>query len=266
MGRDTGLTFDLTRDGGSHGHHEDHGHGHGCNRRDGSCGHGHHGHHNQPLTFGNQAFSQQTTGSGYNSPPAASYFPSSTPSPSYAAPAPFAPAAPSYSAPAPAPAPAPSYAPAPAPAPAPAYVAPVAQDEYGSPQAPVQDGYGSPQAPVSNGYAPPQPSYAASPGLQPLGFKVFVDGVILNSVGVWERFKDKIYPRIRVPDFILPLKLALFSPFLGIADKLQATFTPPVATQGYPHLKQRYWWWPTQWAAAKAAAAAARNKQQGAPA
>ena len=113
-----------------------------------------------------QAFSQQTTGSGYNSPPAASYFPSSTPSPSYAAPAPatFAPAAPSYSAPAPAPAPAPSYAPAPAPAPAPAYVAPVAQDEYGSPQAPVQDEYGSPQAPVSNGYAPPQPSYAASPG------------------------------------------------------------------------------------------------------
>ena len=54
-------------------------------------------------------------------------------------------------------------------------------------------------------------------GLQPLGFKVFVDGVILNSVGVWERFKDKIYPRIRVPDFILPLKLALFSPFLGVS-------------------------------------------------
>jgi len=87
---------------------------------------------------------------------------------------------------------------------------------------------------------------------------VFVDDVILNSVGVWERFKDKIYPRIRVPDFIFPL----FSPLLGIADKLKAGLTPPVASQGYPHLKQRYWWWPTQWAAARAAAAAARNKQQ----
>jgi len=85
---------------------------------------------------------------------------------------------------------------------------------------------------------------------------VFVDGVILNSVGVWERFKDKIYPRIRVPDFIFPL----FSPLLGIADKLKAGLTPPVAPQqGYGHLKQRYWWWPTQWAAAKYAA---RSKQQ----
>ena len=122
-----------------------------------------------------QAFSQQTTGSGggYNSPPApaTSYFPSSTPSPSYAAPAAtFAPA-PSYSAPAPAPAPsyspapAPSYAPAPAPSYAPAPAPAPAQDEYGSPQAPVQDEYGSPQAPVSNGYAPPQPSYAAAAGL-----------------------------------------------------------------------------------------------------
>ena len=114
-----------------------------------------------------QAFSQQTTGSGggYNSPPApaTSYFPSSTPSPSYAAPAAtFAPA-PSYSAPAPAPAP--SYSPAPAPSPSYAPAPAPAQDEYGSPQAPVQDEYGSPQAPVSNGYAPPQPSYAAAAGV-----------------------------------------------------------------------------------------------------
>ena len=100
------------------------------------------------------------------------------------------------------------------------------------------------------------------------------NGVIVNSVGVWERFKDKIYPRVRLPDFIFPL----FSPLLGvgvdlsleylkidlfsqIADKLRAGLTPPVATQGYGQLKQRYWWWPTQWAAARAKYAA-RNKQQ----
>ena len=38
------------------------------------------------------------------------------------------------------------------------------------------------------------------------------NGVIVNSVGVWEGFKDKIYPRVRLPDFIFPL----FSPLLGV--------------------------------------------------
>ena len=66
-------------------------------------------------------------------------------------------------------------------------------------------------------------------------------------------------------DGITTMHGSWYTKHVQIADKLQATFTPPVATQGYPHLKQRYWWWPTQWAAAKAAAAA-RNKQQGAPA
>ena len=197
-------------------------------------------------------FSQQNSGA-----PSSSYFPSSTPSPSYVAPSP------SYSAPAPSP----SYA-SPSPTLAPAsqdeYGSPQApvQDEYGSPQAPVQDEYGAPQADVSTGYSPPAtcrrrdgschtsppaPTYPQPQkdllldlGLKANSFRNFVDGV-------FARFRQKVAPRLRVPDFIFPLKEVLFAPFVGVSTFWILRFSSfflsdPSFAEGYQATNTWIWW------------------------